>query len=113
VVILSQAEISFINRNYCALKNRDSVDVILAFISMNFIGYQKQNPLPLPVHKILHRYYISYNNNNMLCNELYNSTRRPQSNFQMDCKELDNIINRYCVLNNVHMFIVLPVVVRR
>lgn len=48
----------------------------------------------------------------MLCNELNNSTRRPQSNFQMDCKELDNIINRYCVLNNVHIFIVLPVVVR-
>lgn len=43
----------------------------------------------------------------------YNSTRRPQSNFQMDCNELDNIINRYCMLNNVHMFIVLPVVVRQ
>jgi len=48
----------------------------------------------------------------MLCNELNNSTRRPQSNFLIDCKELDNIINRYCVLNNVRVFIVLPVVVR-
>lgn len=36
----SQTEFLFINRN-CALKNRYSEDVVVAFISMDYIGFRK------------------------------------------------------------------------